>query len=152
MYLDDGVSRSSAPPREKLPGSDEMGKGEYRKVVIRHSGYFNPSPNNRTRTITIEREHDNYTPFEKYFFIAILHDPSELPTRDVNNKRNSSPLQSISIGNQQIPLITNGNSQERANQLSNSQKNAWYYNENIDISFVKVFDNSPSISMSAEYF
>ncbi|MBE9212004.1 alpha-glucosidase [Plectonema cf. radiosum LEGE 06105] len=156
MYLDDGVSRSSAPPREKLPGSDKMGKGEYREVVITHSGYPDPSLDNKTdkktRIIDIGRVHDNYTPPEKYFFVAIMHDPSELPTRDLNNRRNSSPLRSISIDDREIPLITNGNAEERANQLSNSQKNAWYYNENIDISFIKVFDNSPSLSISAEYF
>ena len=137
-----------------LLASDWEGKAEYREVVIRHSGYYNPSSDNRTRTrkIRIERKHDNYTPPEKYFFIAILHDPSELPVRDVNNTRNSSPLQSISIDERQIPSITNGNAEERAYQLTNSQKNAWYYNEDIDISFIKVFDNSSSISISAEYF
>lgn len=147
MYLDDGVSRSSALPREELPGSDEMGKGEYRQVSITHTGYPN-----KTRLININRERDNYTPIEKYFFIAILHDPSELPQRDpVSNKRSSSPLKSVSIDEQEIFFITGENPAQRADQLSKSEKNAWYYNEDIDISFIKVFDETENIKIMTEY-
>jgi alpha-glucosidase len=152
MYLDDGVSRSSALPTEELPGSDEMGKGEYRAVQIRHSGYPNPNFDNKTRTISIERIHDNYTPFEKYFFVAILHDLSELPERDSNSKKGtSSPLKKVIINEEEIPLITGDTPENRANQLKNSPKNARYYNENINISFIKVFDNNSSFTITAEY-
>ncbi|MBD1939369.1 TIM-barrel domain-containing protein [Microcoleus sp. FACHB-68] len=157
MYLDDGVSRSSAPSREELPGSDEMGKGEYREVKIHHSGYPNPNFDWKTRIININRGHDNYSPSdkeeEKYFFVAVLHDPSELPKRDpISNQRSSSPLKSVSIDEQEIFLITGDNPEKRAEQLSKSKKNAWYYNEDIDISFIKVFDDSEAIRIRAEYF
>ncbi len=151
MYLDDGVSRSSALPTEELPGSDEMGKGEYRAVQIRHTGYPNPNFDNKTRTISIERIHDHYTPFEKYFFVAILHDPSELPKRESSNKRSSSPLKSALVNEQEIPLITGDTPEKRANQLKNSPKNGWYYNENIDVSFIKVFDTTERFTLKLDY-
>jgi alpha-glucosidase len=153
MYLDDGVSRSSALPTEELPGSDEMGKGEYRTVLIRHTGYPNPNFDNKTRTISIERIHDHYTPFEKYFFVAILHDPSELPQRDSNSKkRTSSPLKKVSINEEEITLITGDTPEIRAESLNNYQQNAWYYNDNIDVSFIKVFDYNSRFTVTAEYF
>lgn len=153
MYLDDGVSRSSALPTEELPGSDEMGKGEYRAVQIRHSGYPNPNFDNKTRTISIERIHDHYTPFEKYFFVAILHDPSELPQRDSNSKkRTSSPLKKVSINEEEITLITGDTPEIRAESLNNYPQNAWYYNDNIDVSFIKVFDDNSRFTVTAEYF
>ena len=153
MYLDDGVSRSSAPSPNELPGSDEMGRGEYRKVEISHRGYSKivKGFDDKTRIIEIKRTHDNYQPFEKYFFVAILHDPSEVPQRDANSQRDSSPLQKVSIGEKEIPLIKDGTPEERANQLSNSENNGWYYNEKIDISFLKVFDDNASIKITAEY-
>lgn len=153
MYLDDGVSRSSAPSRKELPGSDEIGEGEYRKVSISYPDINHRSHDNKTRSIYISRnEHDNYIPFEKYFFVAILHDPSELPKRDSNsNKRSSSPLKNVSINEQEISLIAGDTPENRAEKLKNYQNHTWYYNENIDVSFIKVFDSSPHFHISVEY-
>jgi len=36
MYLDDGISRSSAPKHAVENGCDPMAKGEYREVRITH--------------------------------------------------------------------------------------------------------------------
>ncbi|XOF33080.1 MAG: TIM-barrel domain-containing protein [Candidatus Electrothrix sp. YB6] len=142
MYLDDGESRSSADtsahPAEL--GGDPQAKGEYRKTKITHTGN-----GKKTRQITVERIHDGYTPkFEDYFFVAILHDPSE-------TKGASGCLNKVSIDGQQIECISGGTSEQRSNSLWASPGNAWYYNEDIKISFVKVSDNSSKIVINAEY-
>jgi alpha-glucosidase len=145
MYLDDGVSRSSAPTKlpgsdEPLPGKDEQAKDEYRETRITHE-----YTGTKTREIRVERIHDNYTPpLERYFFTAILHDPAEA-------RGSSGPLRSITIAGHEIHPIADGTSEQRADVLNNASDNAWYYNENTNISFVKVFDNSPSITIRAEY-
>lgn len=136
MYLDDGISRSSAPQAEV---DDPKANDEYRQTNITHS-----YTSEKIREIKVERIHDNYTPFEKFFFVAILHDPSEV-------KGNSGPLYSVTVAGQKIDLITDGTIEQRANAVHNSDKNAWYYNESINISFIKVFDNSSSISIQAQY-
>lgn len=136
MYLDDGVSRSSAP---KTQVDDPNAKDEYRETKITHS-YTSA----KVREIKVERVHDGYTPMEKYFFVALLHDPGE-------EKGSNGPLKSVSIGGQQLQAILNGYPHERANALNNAGSNAWYYNEDINISFIKVFDNSKSIAIKAEY-
>ena len=138
MYLDDGISRASAPKESALDHCDDLANSEYRSVVITHS------KTGSTRQITLERTHDKYQPKEDFFFIAILHDPSE-------TTGNSGPLKNITINGQAVGLITGGDTGEQSYQLSGSSKNAWYYNENIKISFVKVFDNSSSIKIQADY-
>lgn len=136
MYLDDGVSRSSAPKAEV---DDPNANDEYRETQITHS-YIAENK----REIKIDRVHDGYKPFEEYFFVAVLHDPNE-------ERGASGPLKSVTINGQNLEAIANGSIQERADALSGSSTNAWYYNESINISFIKIFDNSPSVSIQAEY-
>lgn len=134
MYLDDGVSRSSAPQKEPHFGRDPLSKGEYRETHITHA-----YTQEKTREIKVERIHDNYTPkFENYFFVGILHDPTE-------SKENSGSLKRVSINSQDVPLMTSDVA------LYDSTSNAWYYNENTQISFLKVFDNSATIAIAVEY-
>ncbi|MEB3281786.1 MAG: TIM-barrel domain-containing protein [Lyngbya sp.] len=130
MYLDDGESRSSAP---KTQVDDPKANDEYRETLITNN-YIG----DKTREIKVERKHDGYTPMEDYFFVAVLHDPSEA-------NGTHGPLQSVSIGGQQLPVV-NG-----SDALWNSPNNAWYYNADIKISFIKVFDNSSLISITANY-
>jgi alpha-glucosidase len=142
LYLDDGISRSSAHP-DAHPvefGGDDQAKGEYRQTQITHSY------TGKTRTIKVERVHDNYTPpLEKYFFVAILHDPAEI-------KGASGCVKRITIAGQGIEFITGDSTDQLSYRLNAASNNAWYYNENINISFVKVFDNNQIISIVAEYF
>ncbi|MEQ9668948.1 TIM-barrel domain-containing protein [Coleofasciculus sp. G2-EDA-02] len=137
MYLDDGVSRSSAPKAEV---DDDKANDEYRATKITHS-----YTSEKTREIKVERIHDGYTPqYEQYFFVALLHDPGEA-------KGNSGPLKSVTIAGQQVSAITGNSPEERAQHLNASANNAWYYNENINISFIKVFDNASSITLKLDY-
>jgi alpha-glucosidase len=133
MYLDDGISRASAPKDMGLYDTDDLANSEYREVLIKHT------KDGTKRQITIERKHDNYQPKEEFFFVALLHDPSE------------GSLQNVTVDGLRADFITGGSADERSYRLSGSHQNAWYYNENIHISFVKVFDNSPSIKIAAEY-
>ena len=137
MYLDDGVSRSSAPAAEV---DDPNAKDEYRETKITHR-----YTGDKMREIKVEHVHDGYTPpFEKHFFVAVLHDPGE-------QKGVSGPLKSVNIGGQTLNAIAGDSPEQRADALNASANNAWYYNENINISFIKVLDNSQSISINVEY-
>ena len=134
MYLDDGVSRSSAVAKPEDQGGDPQAKSEYRQTEITHK-----YTGQKNREIKIERIHDNYTPkYEDYFFVAILHDPSE-------SQGDSGPLTKVTIASQVIPLKSDSDA------LNSADTNAWYYNPSINISFIKVFDNSPSITITLEY-
>ena len=121
-------------------GGDPVAKGEYRQTLITQKS------SSKIRDIKVERIHDNYTPsFENYFFVAILHDPSE-------NKSDSRCLKQVTIEGQEIKLITGGNAAQRSNTLNASTDNAWYYNDEINASFIKVFDNKSLINITAASF
>ncbi|MFN0081858.1 MAG: TIM-barrel domain-containing protein [Ferruginibacter sp.] len=138
MYLDDGISRSSTPV-ETHPlafGGDDLAKGEYRQTDITH----HYSQSNKTREITIDRVHDNYTPFEKYFFVAVIHDPSY-----------QNGLAEISVNGVSITRVTGHDVEKRSTEFNNTDSNAWYFNENINIDFIKVFDAQSNILISIKY-
>jgi alpha-glucosidase len=140
MYLDDGVSRSSAPLKAANPaeherlGGDPDAKGEYREVLITHT--YQPD---LSRRITVSRVHDGYTPpLEKYFFVGVLHSREE-------------PVPStIEFGGGSLDRLSGGSTQERADRLAASRAAAWYYNEDVRISFVKVFDQSQPIVLDVK--
>ncbi|NEP85302.1 MAG: alpha-glucosidase, partial [Okeania sp. SIO3B3] len=129
-------SRSSAPQAEV---DDPRANDEYRHTKITHS--YNSE---KMREIKVERVHDNYKPFEEYFFVGILHDPRE-------QRGATGPLKGITINGQYLGALSGETPEQLSQQLQNSGSNAWYYNQNINISFIKVFDYSPSISIQAEY-
>ncbi|ADL50832.1 TIM-barrel domain-containing protein [Clostridium cellulovorans] len=131
MYLDDGVSRSSAA---KTINGDEVANEEYRQTDITHQ-YIS----NNVREIIIERKHDKYTPkYETYFFVAILHDDKKT-------------LNKVTIGEETIAKISNGTLGERSSTLKTSATNSWYYNEENHISYIKVFDTDKLINITVEY-
>ncbi|MGC2398249.1 MAG: TIM-barrel domain-containing protein, partial [Acidobacteriaceae bacterium] len=138
-YLDDGVSRSSAPLKgddreEHLKrGGDPDAKGEFRQLDITQT--YAPGG---ARHVRLRRAHDGYTPqFETYFFLAFVHDPQEPVARPGCVKR----------AGQTVSMLSGGLPGDRANRLAASTLDAWYYNESVRISFVKVFDNSPDIQI-----
>jgi alpha-glucosidase len=148
MYLDDGISRNSASKSnhpENL-GGDKLANDEYREITINHKYMDN---NNKTREIKIDCPHNGYNPKENYFFVSVLHDPNESNTGISNGSINS-----ININGQNINLVANGSVEERSNILNNSSENAWYYNNNINTSFIKVindFNNNSNIIIKIEY-
>jgi alpha-glucosidase len=142
MYLDDGESRSSADSKAHpiKYGGDIMAKSEYRKTRITHE-YVNKTK----RMINVKRIHDGYTPrFETWFYVAVLHDPSE----------KSGPLgclKRVSIERQLAEPLVAGTLEERNNAFVASSNNSWYHNESNNISYIKVFDSDPDITIALEY-
>jgi alpha-glucosidase len=132
MYLDDGVSRSSAPDRPPSEGGDDQAAGEYRHTRITHSY---PSPGHRE--IRVERVHDQYTPFEGDFRIAVLHDPAE-------PKGPSGPVSRLSVDGQQLEPLAGATAAERAAAFEASQANAWYYDDRLNRSVIKIIDDRPA--------
>jgi alpha-glucosidase (family GH31 glycosyl hydrolase) len=132
MYSDDGVSRSSAPVFPVTEGGDPEAAGEYRQTEIKH--YY---PEWKKRTITLSWLRNNYVPDEKFLYLAVLHDPGEQIAMPISQIRiaqvNSSgdytaELQCIGAGGGEV-----------ADKLTASTVNAWYYNNSINISFLKIF-------------
>jgi alpha-glucosidase len=140
LYLDDGTSRDSAPrsadPQED--GGDPLAEGKYREVHVAHSTSGN------VREISIERRHDEYSPMETFLFVAILHDPSETRTA-------TGCLKNVKIDGKSINQLTAGSPEQRSEELLDLKTDGWYYNENINVSFIKIFDDSPTKAVSAEY-
>jgi len=138
LYLDDGISRSSAWTDPTNPGVDPQANDEYRQVDIAHQ---HESSNPLKRKITITRSHDNYPPNEQFMFIAVLHEP----------ELNNNPIDTITINGTAIPLLTGSSPEQTADQLAGHHSNAYYYNQNIHISFIKVFDDSTLLEIVLSY-
>lgn len=131
MYLDDGVSRSSQPERLSEIGVDPKAKGEYRQVEIHHEwkemGH---------RCITVERVHDGYTPvYEKYMFIAILHDPKE-PQGEMTARVNSQEIKRM----------------QNKDECLSIEDHALYYDSRLRITYIKLMDNSKKLDLDLQYF
>ena len=140
MYLDDGVSRSSAPRKPEDRGGDPDAKDQYRQTLVTH-GYSNPN----VHQVRVQRVHDGYKPkLETYFFVAILHDPSETRGPD-------GPLDKVLVAGQEIGPIRGASPEDRAGKLNDSPGNAFYYDENVNITFFKVIDNSSDILLELHY-
>jgi alpha-glucosidase len=133
MYLDDGVSRSSAPRRPPEEGGDPQAADEYRQTEISHS--YTAA---EQRDIRVERVHDNYTPpSEKDFRVAVLHDPAE-------PKGPSGPLTRVTVDETELDPLSGASVAERAAALEASAADAWYYDDILNRSVIKVFDDQPS--------
>lgn len=131
MYLDDGVSRSSQPQMFKELGIDPEANGEYREVHISHQW-----TDGKTRQIKVSRVHDGYTPkYEKYFCVAVLHDPADA----------ESPVQDIKINGKSIKKT------ETKDAFEAMETNVWYFSPAQRISFVKVMDDKAEITVDVVY-
>jgi alpha-glucosidase len=140
MYLDDGISRSSAPQRPTEEGGDEQARNEYRQTQIRHSYTATGK-----RDIKVERLHDGYTPpLEKDFRVAVLHDPAE-------PRGPSGPLEQLTVDGNQMDPIPGATTALRAAALEASTVNAWYYDDILNRSVIKLFDDQPSRVIQLTY-
>ena len=121
MYLDDGVSSPSQPELFKQIGIDPQANGEYREVHISHQW-----TDKRTRRITVSRVHDGYTPkYEKYFCLAVLHDPSDA----------EAPVENIKLNGTTITKV------ETKEAFESTEADVWYFNPTERVSYVKVMDD-----------
>ncbi|CAG8758033.1 12573_t:CDS:2 [Gigaspora margarita] len=142
MYLDDGVSLSSAPPdapQYHYLDSEEKKwvKGEYREVKIEHI------QSGTNRDITISRGRDNYTPpLETFYRVAILHDPVE-PRQGSNG-----PLMSITVNKQ---VLSSPNKDIVISNDNSNPVNSWYYETSINTTYIKVVDTN-MITINLKYY
>jgi alpha-glucosidase len=110
LYQDDGIS------------CDAQDKKTYRLTEISHQGI--PGGQN----IRVRRVVDNYTPPEKYYFVALpgTRHPSSVTV----------------AGAALLDLRTPDN-------LAASTSNAYYWNEDIEVTFIKVFDTVADLTIIA---
>ena len=131
MYLDDGVSRSSQPELFKQIGIDPLANGEYREVRISHEW-----TSEKTRRITVLRVHDGYTPqYEKYYCLAILHDPTDA----------EYPVNDIKINGDAIAKS------DTKDAFESAQVDTWYFNQSERITYVKVMDDKVEALVDVGY-
>lgn len=145
LHEDDGVSRDSAyrppgPEVERL-GIDPKADNKHRHTEISHA-FASP----KTRVVTLERKNDGYIPEPGYYFLAILHDPSE-PTGGAG----ASPLEQLSHGNTVLPPLTGGDPDQLAALLAASDDTAWYYHTGLRISFIKLVAPESYETFTATY-
>lgn len=82
------------------------------------------------RNVRVQRTYDNYTPPAKFYYVALLG------TR--------APA-SVSIGGAALPDVGDPTT------LAGSSTNAYYWNAGIQITFIKVFDTAPDVTVTALY-
>jgi alpha-glucosidase len=99
-------------------------QGTFRTTRVSHQGI----PNGQN--VRVQRLVDRYTPPEPYYFIALL------------GTRHPS---SVAIGAMQLVDVGD------AFRLSQSPTNAYYWNANIEITFVKVFDTQSDLTVTVLY-
>jgi alpha-glucosidase len=144
LYLDDGVSRSSAISRPPEQGGDPVAGDEYRHVRVTHE----MDADQRKRVIRIQRLHDGFTPRESYFIIGVLHDPGEFVGEE---RPQDGSLSSVGIGDTTLPSLNRVTAVRRASELASSDANAWYYDDATNLSYIKVFDIDADIVVMLDY-
>eukprot|EP01127_Copromyxa_protea_P000298 TRINITY_DN10248_c0_g1_i1.p1 TRINITY_DN10248_c0_g1~~TRINITY_DN10248_c0_g1_i1.p1 ORF type:complete len:1044 (+),score=132.55 TRINITY_DN10248_c0_g1_i1:157-3288(+) len=136
-YLDDGVSRNSAPKSELQYQDDTEALSMYRKTMITH--LYTPVE----RTVTFEREWDQYSPklpegVSEYFYVALLYSPADKDPKDV----------SISIND--VGIDKKGGDKPW-DLLDQANTNAFYHNEYLRTIFIKIFMGyAKSLKISAK--
>ncbi len=129
MYLDDGVNRSSQPEEMRELGIDPEARGEYRQVEITHQW-----KDEKTRTVSVKRVHDGYTPkYEKYFYVALRHAEGE----------KDHSVSAVKINEEAIEERTVYGSCEEA------QGSGWFYDSTARITYIKVVDDAAEIDVEA---
>jgi alpha-glucosidase len=108
LYLDDKISMEAQE------------NDAYRRVEISHCSL--PGEQQQVR---VTRTHDNFTPFETYYFVAFL--------------QTTKPV-SVTADQNALPFIDAGTDSGSANELAASTVDAYYYNQSLETIFVKVFD------------
>jgi alpha-glucosidase len=113
LYLDDKVSTQA------------QGNGVYRLTQISQS--MRVLPGSRVQTVQINRLYDKFQPKEPYYFVAMLD--TNVPT-------------TVAVKGAALPGISGGSDSANAAQLEAAAVNAFYYNQSLRTTFVKVFDTS----------
>jgi alpha-glucosidase len=86
------------------------------------------------QTVRVRRIHDQFTPLEPFYFVAMLQ-----TKKPISVTGNHGPL----------PLIDVGTDNGSADALMASQIDAYYYNQSLQTTFVKIFDIDADSSIIA---
>ncbi|WP_437935707.1 TIM-barrel domain-containing protein [Sorangium sp. So ce341] len=89
-----------------------------------------------TRSVRVQRTYDGYTPPETFYYVGVLATTS--PT-------------GVTAGGSPLPRVTGSSDGDAANKLAASKVNAFYYNESLRTTFVKIFDTSADITVKASF-
>lgn len=103
---------------------DADNSGKFRLTQISHTGV----PNGQS--IRVHRQVDNFTPPEPFFFIGMP---------------GTAPPTAVTAAGANVPNVG-----QPAN-LSSSPMNAYYYNSSIQTTFIKIFDTTPDITITATF-
>ena len=97
-------------------------RNEYRTTRISHQG------SNGGQQVRLQRLDDKYTPPEEFYYIAFL------------GTRHPS---SVSLGGGQLPEVGSSSA------LEDSRVNAYYWDQNTAITFIKIIDTQPDVTVTA---
>jgi alpha-glucosidase len=116
MYCDDRLTRAA-----------EL-QGQYRTIRFRHRAIGNG------QRITIDRLHDQFNPPEKFYFVALPGTPH--PTSVTADGQALQDLEALVPNNHNVDKV-----ETAAKLLLASPVDAYYWNANIEVTFVKLYDN-----------
>jgi alpha-glucosidase len=119
LYLDDKI------------GTGAMTNQAYRTVQITQSMQVGAQ---RAQTVRLLRTHDQFSPAETYYTIALLGTPEPL---------------SVSVGAQAVPVGHAASDAGGMAQLADAAVNAAYYNQSLQTTYVKLFDAGPDLQVTA---
>ena len=106
-------------------------KQEYRVTEIIHEGI---SGGQRVR---VKRVHDKYKPPETFYYVSLLG--TTVPT-------------SVKVATIQIPKKTGQSDEEAADALAKSTVDAFYHNDFLKTTFIKVFDQRADVTIEAVFW
>ncbi|MGC8639532.1 MAG: TIM-barrel domain-containing protein [Isosphaeraceae bacterium] len=102
--------------------------GAYRLTQISHGS------DATGQWVRLRRVHDGYRPPAPFYYVALLQPPSPPPV---------APSR-VTVGGTSIPFLGNN-----PPALTASTKSACYYNSNLNITFIKVFDTQADVTIVA---
>ena len=106
-------------------------KGEYRITKVAHKAISGEG-----QEVTIVREHDSYQPSANFYFVSFLGRP--VPT-------------SVTANGTKVSQINVGDDNKNANALAASTANAYYYNNSLQTTFVKIIDDTSSMTLRVSF-
>ena len=102
-------------------------KGEYRLTKVAHKAISGGG-----QEVTIVREYDKYQPAANFYYISFLG--HSMPT-------------SVTANDTTLSAIQGGSDEQNAKALAASRNSAYYYNHSLQTAFVKLFDDTSSMTL-----
>jgi alpha-glucosidase len=108
-------------------------KGSYRLTQIaQHCTTGTP----QSRTVSVTRTYDQYSPKETFFYISLLQ---------------ATHASSVTLGGTVVPDLTGGGDAQSAAALAASASDAFYFSTSLQTVFIKIFDDAPSLEVTATF-